>query len=51
MNINEEQLLSINSKVTPGRLDFFRKERQTMRFLNSLEVYDCRSRFTLSQMF
>jgi hypothetical protein len=49
MNITEEQLLAFNSNVTPGRLSLFKKEKKTMRFLNSLEVYDCRSRFTLSQ--
>jgi hypothetical protein len=51
MNLNEEQLLALNSFITPGRLNYFKKERKTMRLLNSLEVYDCRSRFTLSQMF
>ena len=39
MNLTEEQLLVLNSYITPGRLNYFKKERKTMRLLNSLEAF------------
>ncbi len=46
MNITEEQLMSINNGITPGRLCHFKKERKSLRYLTSLETLDCKSRFT-----